>query len=669
MTYNLPSVGGKWRVAHGMDGFADIVNTKNMDFDTNGAASLAQQPVVLYTNGDDSNFGVIQAIVLLNSVYYIVTIGNVFSYTPGTGAFAEQTITSMSAHSNYTDAVSYLGAVAVSAATAVESYNGSAWTSRITGLTSGVPHPMAVFENRQTLCVGNGNIVFQTTAGTWTEDSTNKLTLPSDYTITWMRWRGNNLYIGTRNVSGGAAKLFIWNGSGTQANQGYSAACEWIYSGVAYQDTMVILTSTGQLLRFNGGGFNEMAHFPVYDTSLSWSISAAASSTKGRCTNRGMVASGSRIYLNIDGGIQDGLEGYPGKYLHNQPSGIWVYDPGVGLYHRAGSNYTKYNTLTITALNSSILTVGTHNLETGDEIQALSVSNITGLTTGRDYFVIKVNATQIQLAFNPGDAIADRYITLSGTPSGDTLNASTLECGSTANTLPGAVAIYSQIVSQKFFGTDLLFGATVNNASNTAVKALMSFGVGRNVGSIVTSELDSIGIREAFQKIYAAIKGIVQDSDEVRIKVRKIDVPGLPTAIRFADSGLATWTSNTIFTVLTTTKDFRSASIGDEVEIVEGAGSGYTAHITDINTDTTTYTVTLDEAIPGITAGNTSDVIVQNWKKLGTIDNTSDSINEDYAGLPVEEKGSWAQFKIELRGRGLSLSKLAVVTSTDKPPK
>lgn len=669
MSYNLPSVGGKWRVAHGMDGFVDIVNTKNMDFDTQGSATLAQQPVVIYTNGDDSNFGVIQAIVLLNSVYYIVTIGNVFSYTPGSGAFSEQTITGMSTHSAYTDAVSYLGTLAVSGATVVESYNGSAWTSRISGLTTAVPHPMCVFENRQTLCVASANVVTQTTAGTWTDDASNRLTLPSDYTITWMRWRGNNLYIGTRNTSGGSAKLFIWNGSGTQASQGYATACEWIYSGVAYQDTMVVLTSTGQLLRFNGGGFDEIAHFPVYETNLSWSIGAAASSTTGRCTNRGMVASGSRIYLNIDGGIQDGLEGYPGKYLHTQPSGLWVYDPGIGLYHRAGSNYTKYQTLTITALNSSGLTVGTHNLETGDEIQALSVSNITGLTTGRDYFVIRESATIIKLAFNPGDAFAGRNIVLSGTPSGDTLNAPRLECGSTSNTLPGAVAIYSQIVSQKFFGTDLLFGATVNNAANTAIKTLMSFGVGRNVGSIVTSELGSVGIRDSFQKIYLAIKGLVQDNDEVRIKVRKVDVPGLPNAIRYSNSGLATWTSDTVFTVLTTTKDFRSASVGDEVEIVEGAGSGYTAHITDINSATTTYTVTLDEAIPGITAGNTSDVIVQNWKKLGTIDNTTDSINEDYAGLPVEEKGSWVQFKLELRGRGLSINKTSVVTSTDKPPK
>lgn len=668
MSYILPLIGGKWRVAHGKNGFADIVGTRNMDFNKDGSAVLAQQPIVLYTSDDDSNFGKIQAIVLLDSVYYIITVGNVFAYTPGTGAIVEQTTSGSGTYSVYSDAVSYLGLVAVSGSTTVHSYNGSAWTSRITGLSS-TPHPMCVFENLVTLCVAQGNIVYQSNTGAWTEDTANKLTLPSDQIVTWMRWRGNNMYIGTRNTSGKTAYMYVWNGRGTQFQAGYPIGCDWVYSGVDFQDTMVVLTSEGQLLRFNGGGFNEIAHFPVYETNLSWSINSASTSTIGRCANRGMVAAGDIIYLNIDGGIQDGLEGYPGKYLHDQPSGLWVYDPSVGLYHKSGSNYTKFNTLTITALSSNVLTVGKHSCETGDEIRAVSVSNITGLTVGRDYFVIKVSETTFKLAFSPGDALAGRAITLSGSPSGDTLNVSLTDCGSTCNTIPGAVAIYSQNVQQRFFGSDVLFGAQVNNNANTAVKVLMSLGTGRNIGSFTTTEFQSSGVRDVFQKLFFEIKEIIQGADSAVVKWRKVITPGLPTPVRYSDSGLGTWVDASTFTVLTTTKDFMSASVGDEIQIVEGAGSGHTAHITSIDSSTSTYSVIIDEVIPNIVPGDTSEIMVENWQKLGTIDNTTDSINEDYAELPVGEKGSWIQFKIELRGHNISVNKTSVITGTDKPPK
>lgn len=659
MSYQLPSQGGKWKV--GVDGFADITRTRNMDFDETGVAKLAQQAIALYTTTEDSDFGFVKSIV--ND--YIITSGNVFFLNTTTGVVTEQTTTSMpDILLSASDAVYYIE-IAVSAATTVTSYNGtSTWTSRITGLNSGVPHPMCVFENRNTLCVGNGNSIYQTNNGLWTQDSTNTLTIPSQYTITWMRWRQNNLYIGTRNTTGGPAKLFIWNGSGITAQQGYTAGCDWIYSGADYKDSMVVVASSGQILRFNGGGFDELAHFPVYETYYSWSKSdASADATDGRVPNRGMLTSGNILYINIDGFVQGVSEQ---KYLHEQPSGLWVFDPAVGLYHKSGYLYNKYNSLTVTNLSSNTLTVGTHMCETGDQIRATSVSNITGLQVNHDYYAIKISSTTLQLALSAADAFAGYAINLSGTPSGDTIATNRSGHGAVSTVIPGAIAALTNTATfTSFFTSELLFTGAVQDNAGNQIKSLMSLGVGRNIGHFITSQFDAKNVLDIFQEIYLFCKSLVLNTDSVVIKYRKTEKFGLPTPFRNAGTGIGTWIDSSTINVLSTAKDVKSASIGDEIEIIEGAGAGYTAHITNIITSTTTSTFSLDETIPDVNSGDTAEIIIDNWIKITKADNTRESLLDDYIHELVEPKGAWCQFKIELRGREVPINKTSIVTNPD----
>jgi len=665
MSYKLPLNNGKWSV--GMDGFADIIQTRNLNLDKTGTIQVAQQPIVLYTSTEDSDFGKVKAIV--ND--YVITTGNVFKLDPTLGTMTEQTTTSMPDIGIASDAVYYLSQIMVSSSQTsgtdtVDGYNGSSWTARVSGLTNSVPHPLCVFENLKTLCVGNGNIVWQSTSGGYTQDATNTLTLPSQYTVTWMRWRNGVLYIGTRNTTNGSARMFVWNGVGTSTGVGWSVSCDWIYSGADYKSSMVVLTSAGQLLRFNGGGFDELAHLPVYETSYSWSkANASAQSTLGRCDNRGLIAYGDVLYLNIDGQVQ----GNPDQtYLHSQPSGLWTYDPENGLYHASGYAYSKYSTLTITAVDSSILTVGTHSLETGDEVRAVSVSNITGLTANRDYYVIKVNATQFSLAISPADAKAGRKIILSGTPSGDTLAKNRNNHGAVSTLVPGAVALITNTNQfNQFFGSIILYSGACQDNTNTTVKTLMSPGTGRNVGHFITSRFPTAGVRDTFQKIFMECKDVFLDTESFVIKYRKTDKFGLPTPTPY--TGTAIWTDASTFTIDTTKQDFRAVSVGDEIEVIEGSGAGYTAHITAIDSSSSTYSVTIDEVVPGITASDTAIIVADNWKKLGTVDNTTEGMVEDYAEVILGEKGSWCQFKVELRGKYLKLKKLSVLTASDKPVK
>ena len=123
-----------------------------------------------------------------------------------------------------------------------------------------------------------------------------------------------------------------------------------------------------------------------------------------------------------------------------------------------------------------------------------------------------------------------------------------------------------------------------------------------------------------------------------------------------------TWTSTNTFTV--SNSKWSLVSIGDEVEIIAGSGSGYTAHITDISESAGTYTVTLDEVIPLIAVSDTSSVIVNNWTKGATITLTDTTLHKQTS---VNKSAKWLQIKCELRGEGTQVEELQIVNKTQLP--
>ena len=65
----------------------------------------------------------------------------------------------------------------------------------------------------------------------------------------------------------------------------------------------MLITSAGQLLRFNGGGFDELERLPVYGTGYSWTSTAAASSLVGKVA--------ARVVRNLE-------EGFALEFIHEQ---------------------------------------------------------------------------------------------------------------------------------------------------------------------------------------------------------------------------------------------------------------------------------------------------------------------------------------------------------------
>ena len=656
----------KWRVAHGRDLAADIVDSRHMNFDKEGYARMLGLPVVLYTTTDSANFGLPLSIFSDGDNYYTVTSAGMW-YTATGSVFAQATTGTPPSFGLHSDGVMFNGEAVASGSTTVCSFASGTWTSRITGNSASYPHPLCVFENRNELAVANGNVV-KTYNTSYSVQNT--LTIPAEYTVVWMVWRQFKLYIGTRNVSGSGAKMFVWNGTGSSAQEAYGVQADWMYSGTEYQSSIAVVTSAGQILRFNGGGFDELEHFPVYETQYSWTSSAAPASAVGKVSSRGMSAHGDLLYINIDGSLHRNGVDYPGNFLHTQPSGLWAYSPKVGLYHKAGYRYSKYASLTPTSVASDVLQFAVdHYAQTGDAIMCTTVDTLTGVVANQIYYAIKISESSLSLAYSPSDAFNERAVTLGGSAGSSVFALNTYQSlGAVNDVTPGAVSRFTNVSFYDFYGTEVMWGGRAQNQAGTVVSSLMSFGLGRNQASLTTAPIYTRNITEIFQKFYEKIKQLRLDSDKLIVKWRTTDRFGVPTPTYANVAGKATWVDSTSFTIDSTYKDIKSILDDDEVAIISGVGAGRTAHITEIEISGSTYTITIDEAIPYVLPGYLSDVIIDNWTRLHEVNNETESLSQGYAGGSDAKTASWIQYKIEYRGKDVSVNMLQLITNAGKQP-
>lgn len=651
-----------WRVAHGRDNDAELINTRNLNFDRQGYLKIANAAIALYTTTDDASFGMPLSIFCDGSLYYVVTSAAVFTTSNGQAFTKLAAITPSLAG----DGLYFNGLPHVVNATGLQTYAAGSWTDRSLSFSSSFPHPMCVFESLVQLCIANGNTVL---AYNTSYSLQTTLTLPAEYIVTWMKWRQNRLFIGTRNITGNNTKMFIWNGTTTSAQEGYNVQADWIYSGEEFQSSICVVTSAGQLLRFNGGGFSELEHFPVYETPYSWVSTASPASAIGKIASRGMMAHGNVLYINIDGSLTRNGVDYPGNFLPTMPSGLWEYDPKIGMYHKAGYVYTKYQTLTPTVITGNVLTfAAAHELNTGDAVFLRTLGTLTGLTQAQTYFAVKVDSLNISLAFSPADAVAARLITLGGTISTDAFDLPVYNSiGAVYDTTPGCVGRFTNLTFYDFYGTEVMWGGRCINNSNTVISSVMTLGLGENRGGFTTAPLLASGITEGFVRLIEKIKKMVHTTDTIIVKYRTIDRFGVPTPARISSGGFATWTAPTIIAIDSTLKDIKSVQVGDEVAFISGAGAGRIANIAAIDIKGSIYNLTLDETIPYITVGDLSEVVIDNWKVISTFDITNLNLIDGFLESTEPHTGTWIQYKFELRGRDITLTMLQLINSPVKP--
>ena len=651
---NLPNPQSKqWKQSTNSDLFGNISSTKNISFDQGGYLKLANSSRAIMNNTIDADFDKPAAIVKGSGNYFVPTWDSAFDMDERilTAYPTQHTTSGVPGTDTESDAIWSNSQLIVTQDTDVDYFSGSTWTDTNIGLTASGQHPAVNFLSLQAVAIADVYTVkLYNTPFSATPTLITTLNLPSDFQITQMAYLNQNLYIGTQHINGGSGHLFVWNGSGSAAQQAYKVDSNVILSLCVHQGTIWLTTGSGELLRFTGGGFERMAAFPIFYTDRSMLVDISISMFKNT-----MKSNGDVLYILFTD------EGNSLRLL-NQPDGVWCYDKEVGLYHKYSVSNALLNIQTIatTAVNTTTneITVASPAPVTGTEVFYIDGSGtaIAGLTDATKYFTIKVDDTHVKLATTLANAQAGTAIDLTGTGNNtQTLNFfPNIDFGAFLAERTTALSVI-EIVSNPKWGTDVIWGGEVSRRTLSGDLAYMGTTTGyvENRGYFVTPKIFSNEITDTFNNIVLKYSPFTSETDKIIVKYRteddrrdEIDVSG--TKWR------ATWTSSTTFT--TTQTDMADAEVGDEVEFLNGAAGGMLAHITAISENAGTYTVTIDETYANYITGDLSTFVFRNWTKLATISSTGNAYFSEQLGV----SGKFLQLKIELRGIGTRIEELKV---------
>lgn len=183
-----------------------------------------------------------------------------------------------------------------------------------------------------------------------------------------------------------------------------------------------------------------------------------------------------------------------------------------------------------------------------------------------------------------------------------------------------------------------LVGAQLYSNASSTKEVIMTNNTDDDIqkyGYAVTTKIYSSEIEDSWNIITARIKPLLSATDKIVLKYRFVEETATSISI--------TWVNTTSFT---TTTDV-SAMVGDEVEVLQGTGSGKCAHIVSV-TGSGTYTVTVDETFTGVTTG-TAKARVVSWVKLGP---GFSKQNMSSATFPIGRSATWIQIKICLQFTG-----------------
>lgn len=682
MSKKIPSTETrKWKIPNESDKFGDIYYTKNMNFDESGYAKLSPRQVVFADDTDDADIGRPLGFGFFGSGKWQVATGDQnfgLTMVKTSSGITEDTGSNNPDMTSESDGSWFDGRWTTTTATDVVSRPATggasqAWVVEANGdLSSGYKHKLAEFDSRQTVCVTNNNTVLQydvtSGSGNWSADTT--LTLPGDYEAVGLAYNKSRMGIITRNSSDNSsqdkeAKFYIWDGTTTGATQGYFVGARECVAVAAYKSSFVILTGKGELLYFNGGGFTKLGKLP-FDGFASWT--AAASDFAGANI---MSTDRERVFLNL-GLILNSFNRKEEVILDSCHSGIWCYDPDVGLYHRYSMSQSKVYIHTITAVNINVATdtfttattippTGNIARVTSDSSELTDTGN--GLTLNTDYYVIKLTASTFQLAETKEKALEGVAVNLSDSlsPAGPIyfymFDLTDYGCTKYSGDESGAIG---QINEENLLYKEVISGAQVYDVDGTQRESICYCDPFlENRGYIVTSKKQPRGITDKIQRVTVKFRPLGTD-EKIIIKERTRDVRGVPVS-NTSVTDIADWTSDDEFTTTTDVSEAMNHinSGGDiEVEIIGGAGGGQMVQVDSISTDGDDYSVVLKEVVIGAEAGRKSHFIMNNWKPIKTITSERNDAGYDFVETRLTDK--WVQYKIELQGNEVTLEELII---------
>lgn len=683
---NTKPSGRKWSPTQNSDIFGDVIDTRNINFDNEGFAKLSGRFVSIYNNSDDGDFDMLVGARYFDGFLWFVTDDDVFTATSiNSGTISQNTDEDVPVKSSDTEFFNGHMYVSTSTSTTADlkyrNASTNAWVDlslTIATMKSGYPVVLKNFVAGNKLAIGAMNVVKLLQADN-NLDGTNALTIPADFAVLSMDYNAGNLYIGTKHLTNGEAYMYVWNGTGTAAQYAFPVGASEIMSLRTYPaiGSVVVLTSAGQLLKFTGNGFSVLGNFPFYYDNVSWDDVV----NKKDSTNKNMTVDGDILLIGVGLDFSDGLD----YKLFRNYSGIWCYDPAIGLYNKysvGGSKivFDDVSTGDVDIANNQITVAsGTYGaIVTGTPFMydAQAPTIITGLTDKKIYFTIKTaTANTIKIATTRANALAGTAVDISGTGSAfgkmvffpekniADLGAYDFRLVTTIPTDGGL---------DRYYYNRLVCGGRASISSPTGDQPNGLFVLNErlpNVGHITFSKELSSEAEDLFHSVLIKYSDLYDAEDKIIVKYSCSDVQNMP----LHSSGLSndssrgqrldgTWTDSD---TLTSTETILSNVLaGDEITIAEGSGGGYIRKISSITLNAGTYTIELDEALPHVVANETCRFTVERWTELGEI-TSADTLG--YKSFPISKNSKFIQIKLELRGYRIGIEDVSIISEVHKP--
>jgi len=212
------------------------------------------------------------------------------------------------------------------------------WDLIDTSLSSAIVRPVTVYNNRLYWTRLNNTIVSCDTAYAISDTSSASynITFPSNYVITFIKPFSTGLYIGITKNDGTEGYVIDWNGETKNTPRyTFNIYAQGALAGYVNNTYFYVMNSNAELLKFNGGGFTEVARLPVKRNAL-YNANATGSSGNDRFIHpNGLTIIDGRISALINGRNNDSA----GSQQDNIPSGIWEYTENNGFYHKYSMSY------------------------------------------------------------------------------------------------------------------------------------------------------------------------------------------------------------------------------------------------------------------------------------------------------------------------------------------
>lgn len=657
-------INSKWSQLNSSDKFGSLFYTKNINLDEEGYIRLSPRAVNLFddsgsvTNISSTNFSTPVAFGRYSEgSFRLATTDEPFNIVISTTSksISEDTSSNNPNLNAMSHGCWWQNRFYESTDTAVSYNTAGTWTANaITSLTSGVKHPLCVFRNRRTLVVGNGNVVKQYDTS---HSGTTDLTLPSDYEVTGLVYNNYRVGIITRLGSDSAgqnadAYFFTWDGATTEANSGISIGAYNSFSIIPYKGTFLLITSTGEFKLYTGGGFETVAYLPYYASEKS-----IDDLLNNLSYGDNSVVDGDVVYSNLNFGLSASGRKLD-RHLPQNPSGVWCFDPKVGLYHRYSMSNSKVYFHTVSQANvdtsTNIFTTSVTIPATGNPM-VLSSGTVGGITANKVYYVIKLSATTFAIAETKDLAEASVKIDITSADTNQYFWILDLtDYGiSYAGNPAGAIALYG---TQRSIYSDIIFGGKIYDTSLNSQDTLCGiFPMLEGRGYFVTPKIYADSLSDTATDLIIKHRPL-DTNDKIIVKVKTKDILGLPTSTPngISSGSRLTWTSDREgYTTadLSEAKTYFDSHEDEELEceFTAGAGAGQLVKITGIGESGGTYSLTFAERVVGASAGLLSHILIENWTTLATIDTDTQESDNVYT-VPIAKNSKWFMYKIELRG-------------------